>query len=182
MDGKEQTKELGKKELSTIEELLNKWKNARAQKQYKIQGEMSKLLIEHFSSSKGLVSVLNSFNESEASEIVEAIEQRKHEFNELEEEEKREIIPKLIPSNETSENSSFLMKFQMTSKEIDKALSDQIESLRSLDDVETEGFETLNNIIPHVKQINKDTIELFVLVGVAIVLMFIFSYLYHYKK
>lgn len=182
MDGKEQTKELGRKELSTIKELLDKWKDARSRQQYKIQGEISKLLIEHFSSSKGLISVLNSFNENDASEIAESIEKQKQLFNELEEEEKCEVIQKLVPSSETSENASFLTKFQMTSKEIDKALSEQIESLRSLDDVETEGFEVLNNIIPHVKQINRDTKELFILVGVAIILMFILSYLYHYKK
>ena len=173
MNGNEETKELGRKEILIIKGLVKEMKLANENRQYEILSKTKLLLEEHFSSSKGLISVLRSFNEDESNEIAKLIEDQKSIFLEFVNDENSEI------SNKSDENNRAFEEVKLATTEINNSLNDQIESLKDLEDVETEGLEVLNELIPRAKKLNDEICKIFILIAIAAILMIVFAYLYH---
>ena len=183
MNGISTTKEIAKKESTEIENLIEKWVDARDNQNYKEQGEIHLFLQDKFQNLKGLLSVLRTFqDDEEATNIISLIESQQKHFQDLEESERKAILSN-TPMNEYSdETTSFLGTLRITSQEVDNALSQQIEALKKLEEIETEGFSSISTLVPRVKQINKQTNELYCLVFIMVLLFVLFYLLYYYKK
>ena len=183
MNGVSSTKEIAKKEASEIENLISKWVEARDNQNYKEQGEIHLFLQDKFQNVKGLLSVLRSFqDDDEASQIISSIESQQKHFHDLEESEKQAILSNASKLEETDETTSFLGTLRIASQEVDNALSQQIEVLKKLEEIETEGFSSISTLVPRVKQINTQTNQLYLLVFIMVILFVVFYTLYYIKK
>ena len=182
MDGISNTKELAKTQYEKLNKLISQWIDARDKKEYKTQGQIHLQIQDHFQNMKGLISVLRSFsNDNEAKQLLSLIESQHKHFSDLEESEKQYLLSQSIPQNTTNETSNFLSSLKITSQELDNALAQQIDVLKDLEDVQTEGFQTIAGLVPRVRQINQQANELYFLIFIMIVLFIIFYLLYRLR-
>ena len=183
MNGQKETKEISLKLAKEINDSIEMYKNM----QFKPNDNEEKRILENkienqFSSIKGLLSVLRTFkDDDEAKNIVLTIENQENLF--------KSIILKQNQNTENianeHENEDYLhesiQNMGYETAEIDNLLSEHIETLRDLEEIQTEGINSLSILSQRVKKINKDLCKLFIFVVIAIVLLLYLRYLYDSK-
>ncbi|EAY08114.1 hypothetical protein TVAG_497380 [Trichomonas vaginalis G3] len=178
MNGASQTKELASREIKVINDLVEQWIDAREKQNNSKCIEISDQIQTKFKHNKALISVLRNINDEQSIKLFQVMEAQQQHFSDMLAADNQFNPNEADDQQNFEENIRILENLKETTKEIDKTLNDQINSLESISSLAYENHRIMNLLVPKVRKADKDITELFLLLFIAVLLMFVIMYLY----
>lgn len=178
----ELAKKKGKEISEEVDKLIEQWVNARDEKDYLKQSDITSQLHEFFKSNKGLISVLKSLNDDEATCTALYLESQASHYKQLSDFETQKTISSFSGNKEgENELSHLLATLRDSTREIDDTIGNQISTLNDVSFGTYNTNDKMKGLVQGLKNFDKDTMEIIIL-AIIIFILFAIAWLIYSKR